>query len=33
MVREIEVIKAQLRRNHITTLEGDASFMDAHHSR
>jgi NAD(P) transhydrogenase len=30
MVREIEVIKAQLRRNHITTLEGDASFLDPH---
>ena len=30
MAREIEVIKAQLRRNHITTLEGDARFMDPH---
>jgi NAD(P) transhydrogenase len=30
MLREIEVIKAQLRRNHITTLEGDAGFMDPH---
>ncbi len=30
MAREIEVIKAQLRRNYITTLEGDASFIDPH---
>ena len=30
MAREIEVIKAQLRRNYVTTLEGDACFMDAH---
>jgi NAD(P) transhydrogenase len=30
MAREIEVIKAQLRRNSVTTLEGDASFLDPH---
>ena len=30
MAREIEVIKAQLRRNHVTTLEGDARFLDPH---
>ena len=30
MAREIEVIKAQLRRNYVTTLEGDASFIDDH---
>src|SRR5450631_154989 len=30
MAREIEVIKAQLRRNYISILEGDARFMDAH---
>jgi NAD(P) transhydrogenase len=30
MAREIEVIKAQLRRNYITILEGDARFLDAH---
>jgi NAD(P) transhydrogenase len=30
MAREIEVIKAQLRRNYVTTLEGDASFVDPH---
>jgi NAD(P) transhydrogenase len=30
MAREIEVIKAQLRRNYVTTLEGDAQFLDAH---
>src|SRR5579883_1926566 len=30
MAREIEVIKAQLRRNHVVTLEGDASFVDPH---
>src|SRR5437764_11735927 len=30
MAREIEVIKAQLRRNYITTLEGDARFIDPH---
>lgn len=30
MAREIEVIKAQLRRNYVTTLEGDARFVDPH---
>jgi NAD(P) transhydrogenase len=30
MVREIDVIKSQLRRNYVTTLEGDASFVDPH---
>jgi NAD(P) transhydrogenase len=30
MMREIEVIKAQLRRNYVTTLEGDARFLDPH---
>ena len=30
MAREIEVIKAQLRRNYVTTLEGDAAFIDDH---
>jgi NAD(P) transhydrogenase len=30
MTREIEVIKAQLRRNYVTTFEGDASFIDPH---
>jgi NAD(P) transhydrogenase len=30
MAREIEVIKAQLRRNYVTTVEGDASFVDPH---
>ncbi|HEX8813899.1 MAG TPA: Si-specific NAD(P)(+) transhydrogenase [Terriglobales bacterium] len=30
MAREIEVIKAQLRRNYVTTLEGDAQFLDPH---
>ncbi|HEX4487726.1 MAG TPA: Si-specific NAD(P)(+) transhydrogenase [Terriglobales bacterium] len=30
MAREIEVIKAQLRRNYVTTVEGDASFIDPH---
>jgi NAD(P) transhydrogenase len=30
MAREIEVIKAQLRRNYVMTLEGEASFIDAH---
>jgi NAD(P) transhydrogenase len=30
MTREIEVIKAQLRRNYVTTLEGEASFIDPH---
>ena len=29
MTREIDVIKAQLRRNNITTLEGNARFVDA----
>jgi len=28
MAREIEVIKAQLRRNYVTTLEGSARFLD-----
>lgn len=30
MAREIEVIKAQLRRNQVTTVEGDARFVDPH---
>src|ERR1700748_2434327 len=30
MAREIEVIKAQLRRNQVTTLEGAARFLDPH---
>src|SRR5437868_10613861 len=30
MTREIEVIKAQLRRNFVTTLEGEARFLDPH---
>ncbi|HTS59515.1 MAG TPA: Si-specific NAD(P)(+) transhydrogenase [Terriglobales bacterium] len=30
MAREIEVIKAQLRRNYVTTLDGDAHFVDPH---
>jgi NAD(P) transhydrogenase len=30
MAREIEVIKAQLRRNRVTVLEGEARFMDPH---
>jgi NAD(P) transhydrogenase len=30
MLREVEVIKAQLRRNFVATLEGDASFVDSH---
>lgn len=30
MAREIEVIKAQLRRNYVTTLEGEARFVDPH---
>jgi|SRR5579862_86110 len=30
MAREIEVIKAQLHRNYVTTFEGDASFIDPH---
>jgi NAD(P) transhydrogenase len=29
MAREVEVIKAQLRRNYVTLLEGDACFLDA----
>jgi NAD(P) transhydrogenase len=29
-MREVEVIKAQLRRNYVTTLEGDAQFIDPH---
>jgi NAD(P) transhydrogenase len=29
MAREVEVIKAQLRRNYITIFEGDVRFMDA----
>jgi NAD(P) transhydrogenase len=29
MAREIEVIKSQLRRNYVTTLEGDARLLDA----
>src|SRR6202171_1134546 len=29
IAREIEVIKAQLRRNYVTLLEGDACFLDA----
>src|SRR5215475_5387399 len=29
MAREIEVIKAQLRRNSVNVLEGDARFLDA----
>jgi NAD(P) transhydrogenase len=29
MAREVEVIKAQLRRNYIATFEGDARFVDA----
>ncbi len=28
MAREVEVIKAQLRRNYVTTFEGDAHFLD-----
>jgi NAD(P) transhydrogenase len=28
MLREVEVIKAQLRRNYVTTFEGDAHFID-----
>src|SRR5438445_1756725 len=28
MLREVEVIKAQLRRNHVTIFEGDAHFID-----
>jgi len=30
MAREIEVIKAQLRRNQVATLEGEARFIDPH---
>ena len=30
MLREVEVIKAQLRRNYVTTFEGDARFIDPH---
>jgi NAD(P) transhydrogenase len=30
MAREIEVIKAQLRRNYVATLEGEARFVDPH---
>ena len=30
MTREIEVIKSQLRRNYVTTLEGEARFLDPH---
>jgi NAD(P) transhydrogenase len=30
MLREVEVIKAQLRRNFVTVLEGDANFVDPH---
>lgn len=30
MAREIEVIKAQLRRNQVATFEGDANFLDPH---
>lgn len=30
MAREIEVIKAQLRRNRVTVLEGEARFVDPH---
>ena len=30
MAREIEVIKAQLRRNYVTTFEGNARFLDPH---
>src|SRR6516162_8251888 len=30
MAREIEVIKAQLRRNQVTTLEGTGRFLDPH---
>jgi NAD(P) transhydrogenase len=29
MAREVEVIKAQLHRNYVTILEGDARFLDA----
>ena len=30
MAREIDVIKAQLRRNSVDVVEGDAQFLDAH---
>ena len=30
ITREIEVIKAQLRRNYVDTLEGEARFLDPH---
>src|SRR5499425_1167807 len=30
MSREVEVIKAQLRRNYVTSLAGDAHFVDPH---
>src|SRR6202790_3350625 len=30
MTREMDVIKAQLRRNYVTALEGDAHFADPH---
>jgi len=30
MAREIEVIKAQLRRNRVTVYEGNARFLDPH---
>src|SRR5271167_3625098 len=30
MFREVEVIKAQLRRNYVTIMEGDARFIDPH---
>src|SRR5450432_38393 len=30
MTREVDVIKAQLRRNYVTALEGDAHFTDPH---
>jgi NAD(P) transhydrogenase len=30
MAREVEVIKAQLRRNYVTIMEGDARFLDPH---
>ena len=30
MARETDVIKAQLRRNYVTTLEGNAGFIDPH---
>src|SRR5208337_4560506 len=30
MTREVDVIKAQLRRNYVTAIEGDAHFADPH---